>query len=139
MQKAIVRLAPELLARDSLWSTGFMRVLRIDDLNDAERLLFTQPMALARLGRYVIDIERARQQVGWRVWLWLWLWLWLWPCCHALVPNSNPFHVFVFCFQSSKRKWAPKPLVVCALDKPTRQYTVVGLPWAEEEGGVEKT
>ncbi len=59
LQQAIVRLAPDLHGRKGLWSTGLMRVLRIDDLIDSDRALFTQPVALYRLGRYLIDMQKV--------------------------------------------------------------------------------
>jgi hypothetical protein len=58
-QKAIVRLAPTLHARRGLWSAGFMRVLKIDEFTENDQRLFTQPLALARLGRYLIDMHQV--------------------------------------------------------------------------------
>ena len=55
-----MRLAPDLHGRKSLWSTGLMRVLRIDDMIESDRAVFTQPLALCRLGRYLIEMHRVR-------------------------------------------------------------------------------
>jgi hypothetical protein len=55
-----VRLAPTLHARRGLWSAGFMRVLKIDEFTENDQRLFTQPLTLARLGRYLIDMHRVR-------------------------------------------------------------------------------
>jgi hypothetical protein len=63
LQQAVVRLAPSLLARRGLWHVGLMRVLKVDDMPDGDQRLFTQPLALARLGRYIIDMHRVRLRV----------------------------------------------------------------------------
>ncbi len=60
VQRAIVRLAPTLHARRGLWSSGFMRVLKIDEFTENDQKLFTQPLVLARLGRYLIEMHRVR-------------------------------------------------------------------------------
>jgi hypothetical protein len=60
LQKAIVRLAPTLFARKGLWSTGYMRVLKIDEFTEVDQRLFTQPLALARLGRYLISMRKVQ-------------------------------------------------------------------------------
>lgn len=62
LQKAIVRLAPTLHARRGLWSAGFMRVLKIDEFTENDQRLFTQPLALARLGRYLIDMHQETEK-----------------------------------------------------------------------------
>ena len=128
-----MRIAPTLHARRGLWSSGFMRVLKIDEFTENDQRLFTQPLALARLGRYLIDMHKvrpARVPSACRIPLLcaaVSAGLLASPRCHTPVCASGFFFVVR---QETKKTWVgarSKPLVMQALDAARRVYTVIGL------------
>lgn len=68
MRAALLRLgAPFASLRSGRVGTGDrVRIAQFDeDLTDADRRIFTQPIALAELGRYIVRLNRGRSQEEW--------------------------------------------------------------------------
>ena len=61
-QAAIARVAPLLhKTPNAILLRGRFRVVRVTEVSDYDARLFSQPLALAKLGQFLVDMYRVRQ------------------------------------------------------------------------------
>lgn len=60
LQRSIVRQGTSMLEKKSITNAGPFRYVYMQNLSGVDALLFTQPLALAKLGRFIIDAHRER-------------------------------------------------------------------------------
>ncbi len=107
IQRSIVRLGPYLVRTTHHFTMhGAVRTCKLAELKDSDRAIFTQPEALCRLGRFVIDhFQKVKRQ---------------WDRTPGAPGVTSTAHV-------------AKPLVMLALNAETSYYTVVGLSVASRD------
>jgi len=107
IQRSIVRLGPYLVRTTHHFTLhGAVRTCKLAELKDSDRAIFTQPEALCRLGRFLIDhFQKVKGQ---------------WDRTPGAGGVTAPSHI-------------AKPLVMLALNAETSYYTVVGLPVASRD------
>lgn len=60
IQRAIARVGPTIVrAAHYITSSGPVRTVTLPDLADQDRAIFTQPLALAKLGNFIIDYHQV--------------------------------------------------------------------------------
>lgn len=60
LQQAVVRQAVSLVEKKAITRVRVFRFAHLKNLSGSDLMLFTQPMALAKLGRFLVDLHVVR-------------------------------------------------------------------------------